>query len=49
MAKVNVMLFTVSTNRADFGGCDAFRISRSFPPFLEELTVFTHFGVKKLR
>ena len=49
MAKVNVTLFTISINRTCFSGCDAFRNSRSFPPFLEELTVFTHFGVKNLR
>ncbi|KWZ93066.1 hypothetical protein HMPREF3212_00457 [Citrobacter freundii] len=46
---MNVMLFTISIKRVGFSGCDVFRNSRSFPPFLEELTVFTHFGVKNLR
>ncbi|TKK15090.1 hypothetical protein EcCFBP13530_21640 [Enterobacter cancerogenus] len=46
---MNVRQFTVSSNGGVFRQCDAYRISRSFRPFLEKRTAFARFAAENLR
>ncbi|OEI72662.1 hypothetical protein BFG58_20850 [Enterobacter sp. ku-bf2] len=43
---MNVREFTVSSGGGIFRQCDADRISRSFPLFLEKWTAFARFTAK---